>query len=176
MTSTMRFDKWENSLGQPYGTVLQVTQGVLSDIVTFTTSGAWTPIGLSATITPRFLTSKILITVHIGIGSNGTNSWDAAMMLFRNNTEMQLPNFSSLSGRRNSFVPFGDRAQSNFEMTTVSNSYLDSPETTSALSYDIRAFNHNNTNTHFINRTGADVTGGGDNRMISTITLMEIAQ
>jgi hypothetical protein len=26
MTSTMRFDKWENSLGQPYGTVIQAVQ------------------------------------------------------------------------------------------------------------------------------------------------------
>lgn len=176
MTSTMRFDQWQNSLGQSYGTVLQVVQGVLSDPVVFTTSSAWTSIGLSATITPKFNTSKILITVHVGIGSNGTNSWDAAMMLFRNNVEMQLPNYASLAGRLNSFIPFGDRVQGNYEMTTVSNSYLDSPATTSSLTYDLKAYSHINTNTHFINRTGADVAGGGDNRMISTITLMEIAQ
>ena len=175
MTSTMRFDKWQNSLGQAYGTVLQVVQGVLSDPVVITTANAWTATGLSASITPKFSNSKILVTVHVGLGSNGGNSFDGGLGLFRNNVEYQFANYSTLGGRLNTFLPFVDRAQSFYEMTTVSNSYLDSPATTSALAYDIRAY-QTNTNGHYINRTGADSAGLGDNRMISTITLMEIAQ
>ncbi len=65
------------------GSVVQVVQGVLADTVTFTTSGAWTSVGLSATITPKFSTSKILISIHIGIGVNGSsNSYDAAFRSF----------------------------------------------------------------------------------------------
>jgi hypothetical protein len=176
MTSTMRFDKWENSLGQPYGTVLQVVQGVLSDPVVITTANAWTAIGLSATITPKINTSKILITVHIGLGSNGSTSYDGGLGLFKNNVEYQFPNYSTLGGRLNSFIPFVDRNQSNFEMTTVSNSYLDSPATTSALVYDIRSYVSGNTNPRYINRTGEDAANLSATRMVSTITLMEIAQ
>ena len=53
MTSTMRFDKWENSLGQPYGTVLQVVQGVKTDVFTANSSSFIDVTGLSASITPR---------------------------------------------------------------------------------------------------------------------------
>ena len=60
-------------------------------------------------------------------------------------------------------------------MTSVSNSYLDSPATTSALTYSLRAY-QTNTNAHYINRTGSDADGIGDNRTVSTITLMEVAQ
>jgi hypothetical protein len=175
MTSTMRFDKWENTLGQPFGTVLQVVQAVLSNPVVITTANAWTTFGLSATITPKFINSDILITVHVGLGSNGGNSFDGGLGLFRNNIEYQFANYPTLGGRLNTFLPFIDRNQSLYEMTTVSNSYLDSPATTSAVTYDIRAY-QTNTNPHYINRTGADSVGLGDNRMISTITLMEIAQ
>jgi hypothetical protein len=175
MTSTMRFDKWENTLGQPFGTVLQVVQTVLSDPVVITTANAWTTFGLSATITPKFINSKILISVHVGLGSNGGSSFDGGLGLFRNNVEYQFANYSTLGGRLNTFLPFIDRGQSLYEMTTVSNSYLDSPATTSAITYDIRAY-QTNTNAHYINRTGADSAGLGDNRMISTITLTEIAQ
>lgn len=176
MTSTMRFDRWQNSVGQAYGTVLQVVQGVLSDPVVITAANAWTTFGLSATITPKFNNSKILISVYVGLGSNGSNSFDGGLGLFRNNIEYQFANYSTLGGRLNTFLPFIDRNQSNFEMTTVSNSYLDSPVTTSAVVYDIRAYLHSNTNPHYINRTGADGAALQDNRMISTITLMEIAQ
>lgn len=175
MASVMRFDQWQNTLGQPYGTILQVVQGVLSDPVTFTTANAWTAVGLSASITPKFANSKILVTVHIGLGSNGTSTYDASLGLFKNNVEYQFPNYPTLGGRLNSFIPFGDRSQSNYEMTTVSNSWLDSPATTSLLTYDIRGYS-TNSNTHFINRTGSDAASLGDTRMISTITLMEVAQ
>lgn len=175
MTSTMRFDQWQNSLGQNYGTVLQVVQGVLADPVVFTVNSVWTSVGLSATITPKFSTSKILITVHIGVGVNSTStSYDAGFGLFRNNTQIGLPN-GPYGNRLPSIMPFGDRNANTNEMTTVSNQYLDSPSTISQLTYDAKAYS-TNTSTHYINRTGSDADMGYDNRMISTITLMEIAQ
>ena len=176
MTSIMRFDQWQNTLGQTNNAILQVVQGSLNDPVTITTANSWTAIGLSATITPRFSTSKILITAHIGLGSNGSSSFDAGLGLFKNSVEYQFPNYSALGGRLNTFLPFVDRNQSNYEMTTVSNSWLDSPATASAITYDIRAYLAGNSNAHYINRTGADVAGLGDTRMVSTLTLMEVAQ
>ena len=158
------------------GSIVQVVQGVLSDPVTITTQSSWTATGLTATITPKFSTSKILVTAHVGLGSSNGTSYDAGLGLFRNGTEYQFPNYSTLGGRLNSFMPFVDRNQSLYEMTTVSNSYLDSPATTSALTYDIRAYIYNNSNAHYINRTGSDAAGLGDTRMISTLTLMEVAQ
>ena len=72
-------------------------------------------------------------------------------------------------------MPFGDRNQGQYEMVMASNQFLDSPATISAITYSLRAYSLN-TNTHFINRTGSDTDNSGDNRTISTITVMEIAQ
>lgn len=155
------------------GSIVQVVQGVLADPVTFTTMSAWTNIGLSATISPRFSTSKILITVHLGIGGNGGTNYDASIGLFRDSTQIALPN--SYASRLPSIVPFGQRTDAINEMSTVGNSYLDSPATTSSISYILKAYS-TNSNTHYINRTGSDADSVGDNRMISTITLMEVAQ
>ncbi len=173
MASIMRFDQWQNTAGQNYGTILQVVQGVLASPVTFTTANSWTSVGLSATITPKFSTSKILISVHVGIGANAAgDQYDSAFGLFRNGTQIALP---AANSQLSSFLPFGVRGFSQYEMTTVSNSYLDSPTTISSMTYDLRAFSTNG-NAKYINRTGSDAAGNGDNRMISTVTLMEVAQ
>ena len=174
MTSTMRFDKWENSLGQPYGSVLQVVQGVLSTPVTFTSSGSWVSVGINATITPKFIESKILVELNVCVGSNGSTSYDSGFGLFRNGTQIALP--TSPGSRMQSILPFADRVQSQYEMVTANNSFLDAPASIVALTYDLRAYSSGNTNAKYINRTGADSDGLGDNRMISTITLTEIAQ
>jgi hypothetical protein len=174
MPSIMRFDQWQNTLGQNYGTVLQVVQGVLATPVTFTSSGSWVSVGISATITPKFTSSKILVEVDVCVGSNGGSSYDSGFGLFRNGTQVALP--TSPGSRMPSILPFADRNQSQYEMVTANNSFLDSPSSISALTYDLRAYSHANTNAKYINRTGADSDGFGDNRMISTITLTEIAQ
>lgn len=155
------------------GSIVQTVQGILADPVIFTTANSWTNIGLSASITPKFINSKILVSIHIGLGGNGGTSYDAAFGLFRDSLQIGLPN--SYGSRLPSIAPFTQRVDSLYEMTTVSNSYLDSPATSSQVTYFIKAYS-NNTNTHYINRTGADADGVGDNRMISTITLMEVAQ
>lgn len=61
MTSTMRFDKWENSLGQPYNAVIQIQRGFQNSFVTATASG-YTPTGLKVQITPKALNSKFYVS------------------------------------------------------------------------------------------------------------------
>ena len=171
-------NQWVEARSNPKiipGSIVQVVQGVLADPVVFTTANAWTSVGISASITPKFINSKIMVSIHIGIGTNSTSqSYDAAFGLFRNNVQIALPN-GPYGVRTPSILPFGDRASGTNEMTTVSNQYLDSPASLSQLTYDVRAFS-SNSYTHFINRTGADADQNYDNRMISTITLMEVAQ
>ena len=66
MTSTMRFDRWQNSLGQTYGTVLQVVTVSKSDAFASTVGAVWGDIpGLSVTIPPRFANSRFLVMADI---------------------------------------------------------------------------------------------------------------
>jgi len=82
MTSTMRFDKWENSLGQPYGTLLQVVQTVHANVATISTGGDSTFFAynnLNTTVTPKLQDSKFLVRFQINIGGNGGSSFRAVL-------------------------------------------------------------------------------------------------
>lgn len=70
MASTMRFDKWENTLGQAYNPVVQVVQTVDYNTTTIATGAntfnAYS--GLDTTITPKLPGSKFLIRYQINVG------------------------------------------------------------------------------------------------------------
>ena len=152
------------------GKVLQVVQGVKTDTFT-SSSNVWTDItGLSATITPTSTTSKILVIIHMTIGGNST-SYDAATSLLRGSTHIGLP--TGYGSREATIMPLNQRGQSMYEASTVSNAYLDSPNTTATTTYKMQMRAYSNT-TQYVNRTASDSNGGGDSRHISSITLMEI--
>lgn len=155
MTSIMRFDKWENSLGVPYQAILQVVHFSVIGLTTITsTSFAATP--LVATITPKYATSKILVLVnaHLETPSGGAQLYPT---VFRGTTAgVNLGDGNSgFGGFRNS----GGTSDSAYGITA-----LDSPSTTSSQVYTF-AFRVT-ANTGYMNGLGGE----------STITLIEIAQ
>lgn len=156
MTSTMRFDRWENSLGQAYGTVLQV---VSSSSVTQTTvaTTSWTQVGganLVINITPRFTTSKILVMANVGLYSpNGNNGY---LGIYRNNGAVQLAEYGYYQYQAGEF---------NYGAVSI----LDSPNTTAATTYSIYA-RGGGTTAWQINY------GDSGGQVRSTITAFEIAQ
>jgi len=134
------------------GQVLQVVSATYGTAVTSTTNSL-ADTGLTATITPKFSTSKILVMISHPVRINGTNCY-ARFYINRAGTNIvQL------------WQAFG-YVNSNTAMQ-MATSYLDSPATTSATIYK----------TQFAN------TGGGgtvyiapdSGQDLSTITLMEIA-
>ena len=108
------------------GGVIQVVQAVKSD--TFTTaSGSYVDVtGLSASITPKFSTSTILVMVNIGCLS--ASSTNIRLNLVRGSTSIYQ---GTLSGTIN-------QASINFDIpnsygaSSVSLAYVDSPATTSS--------------------------------------------
>ena len=127
------------------GSVLQVVSAV-STTQTSTSSTSFVNVGaLSASITPKFATSKILIIINTTTQTTNTLYTSIA----RNTTEL-----SSNVGMVVSSVP------SNY-YTPTSLSYLDSPATTSATTYYMQGKVSSGT--------------GYWNVQFSTITLLEIA-
>ena len=151
------------------GGILQVIQTVLSSATTLVSNGSPTNVsGLSATITPSSTSSRIYIILQIMYGSSGTTYGG---YFTRNGTAIGQ---GDASGSR-------QRVQIGMALTTDSNqtntfvgSYIDSPASTSALTYQFVAINDNG-NTLYVNRSGNDTDGGTGKRAISTVTLMEIA-
>ena len=169
MTSTMRFDKWENSLGQPYGTVLQVVQAVKTDTFTTSSTSMTNVTGLVASITPRFATSKILVQLTLGALDPSVDNLLSGDVT-RNGAVIGVGDASGLVERTGwaTGYPGGNRAQA------VSYVFLDSPATTSSTTYQarIRVFQGG----LVLNRFNGETNSSGFSRTISSITLTEIAQ
>ena len=139
------------------GVVLQVVQGTITSSIT-TTSSSFADTGLTATITPKFSTSKVLVIVSHNEVQKGNNAGTGQVQLLRSSTVI-----STLAGQ------LGYNQGSTYNnIGTCGCEYLDSPATTSATTY----------------KTQFAVSGGGGgvfylsvgNSALSSITLMEIAQ
>ena len=159
MTSVLLVDTIKNSLDSADtvaftggihspGSVIQVVQGTLNTTASVTGSTE-ADTGLTATITPKFSTSKILVTVKMCCG--GTDRYNA-FYLYRGSTKIGQP---PADGSRTSvFLPgYGDNSGTigdTWQMNVRTGSFLDSPATTSATVYKItyQEKNHMQKNHH----------------------------
>jgi hypothetical protein len=140
----------------PTGSVLQVVQGTLSSGYVSTFSSTYVTTGITATITPKFSTSKILMQFASSMYFS-TNTGPAYTTFYRNSTNLST---SGVAGIGAEFFNLGNA------WIPCSAVYLDSPATTSATTYAV----------YFRVSAGTStVLLGGDNGMINSIVLMEIA-
>jgi hypothetical protein len=159
-------------------TILQV-QGT-NLLTTFTTStfisasgGVYTstgaPVtGLSVSITPNSTNSKILVAVNLG-RFNGNVSSIAGGIVYRNSTPLAAASVSNRPGV--SFVNYyGDNNVANAIMWQ----YLDSPATTSTLTYTVN-IGPFQAGSAYVNRSPSDGDLGYEARTTSSIVVMEIS-
>lgn len=161
MASIMRFDRWENTLGQGVGTVLQVVNVQMPNLLSGTNTSFADVAGLTATITPKFASSKILVSVSVNVGTNSDTDTRIYLKLDRNGTNIFPSSYDAT---------FWTAYTSQYTMGHGSIEAFDTPATTSPVTYKVQS--KGDGNTYFINRhmTSGGVNGSG----ISTITLMEI--
>ena len=147
--------KSQGSVTMPTGSVLQVisatnTNSANSGFLLATSSATYTAGALSASITPSSTSSKIMVIINTVQYRAGSSSYT----VYRGSTNIggSTNGFARLSGANSTWLP-------------MSISYLDSPSTTSATTYQLYGRAEAGGVTYF----------GGDGDMKSTITLMEIA-
>ena len=101
------------------GHVVQVVQGTSTSYLTLGSDNTHVDTGLTATITPKSASSKILILHHASVVY--LNNYDAIIRLLRGSTNIhQLNMYSTVT---------------TYSMTTAAFQFLDSPSTTSCLLY-----------------------------------------
>jgi hypothetical protein len=152
------------------GSVVQVVSNVKFD--TFSGAAGGTPIavsGINCTITPKFSTSKILILAQIMYASVGTTYGG---FFRRNGIDIGLGNAGS--GQQQVSMGMALVTDSN-QSNTFPYMFIDSPASTSLLTYQFYVNNDNGT-AIYINRSVSDGAAAVGKRGISTVTLMEIAQ
>jgi hypothetical protein len=153
------------------GSVLQVVSVTKTDTFS-TTSSSFTDItGLSASITPKFATSKILVVMNL-TGGNSVYSSLCTFRLVRDSTAIGVGN--TTAGYTSATVGGVRQSLDNNASWYLGANHLDSPNTTSATTYKVQCYTEGNTLR--INTTGSDASGSNwSYRGASTITLMEIA-
>jgi len=139
----------------PTGSVLQVVNASYGTQVSNSTS-TYADTGLTASITPKFATSKILVTVHQTGLFKANGDTRIALRLLRNSTSLIV--FEWGAGVTDSTATISPAGSG----TT----YLDSPATTSSVTYKTQLASAQNV---------AQVRVNLDSNSSSTITLMEIA-
>ena len=138
----------------PTGSVLQVVNATNSTD-TSTSANTYIDTGLSATITPQFSTSKILVLVNQSGVSKNTNDTRVDLQLLRGSTSICV---FELNGG------YTGTTGTN-RVATSATCYLDSPATTSATVYKTQFKSQSNISNVQVQADGST----------STITLMEIS-
>jgi hypothetical protein len=172
VSSIIRADKWQNALGVAYNAVLQVVSTTKTDTFTTTSTTYGDITGLTATITPKFSNSKILVLAQISV--SGKNNLGVGA--FRLNGGNSSTYVGAASGTTVQGV-FGGLTTPNLASVIFSQSivYLDSPATTSATTYAVQARSGTG-DSLFVNRSDTEADGAKNVRGASSITVIEIAQ
>ena len=138
------------------GKVLQVVNATYSTAVTVNNSTTYVDTGLTATITPLFSTSKILVLVNQSVGKDTANIGTEVQILRGATNIGQVARYAGFNGTTASIYGY-----------SCSMTFLDSPATTSATIYKTQV-------------ASTAASGGNSqaqpNGASSSITLMEIAQ
>ena len=138
----------------PAGSVLQVVQGTTSTVVTNSTT-TYVDTGLTATITPRSTSSKILVFITMS-GLEKSTGADGNSLGFK------LLRDATLVSEYAQYINYTNSATQLYSSHAFN--YLDSPSSTSALAYKVQ----------FKNMVASGTVYVQSNSNVSTITLMEI--
>jgi hypothetical protein len=154
------------------GKVLQVVQTSDTGQETSTSSG-WNDLGnLSLSITPSSTSSKIYLMCHLGVIHQTQDTHIVYFRFLRDSTAVGVGSVGSRTGCTASTRGQGTGdTNAGFNMAF---NYLDSPSTTSAITYKVQYHNFNSGEFHY-NRDDGWADTASHPTPISTITAMEIA-
>ena len=157
-----------------FGKIGQVLQTTKLDEFSTTSSSNTDVTGLSVAITPSSTSSKILITASISLGSANADR-NLNLFVTRGDTEIYKADQSGSNRQR-----AGGGLHYHHGISTTNGTYstnimfLDSPSSSSELTYKIRANAGANGGTLHINRTGDSTDDNNRASYPSSITVMEV--
>tara|TARA_R100001460_G_C3468504_1_gene166869 strand:- start:60 stop:620 length:561 start_codon:yes stop_codon:yes gene_type:complete len=163
-----------SGLTTPAGHVIQVVQGTNNTQQVIAVGGNdnsnFTDINLSLSITPSSTSSKIYLMAQVSVGQAG-DGYNNSLGLFRDTT---IIGAGLTSGIDTYAVNVGWRAYSVHAVSSLPINFLDSPSTTSSITYSVKCNANGGTSyPSYINRSANGSTFGGNTS--STLIAMEIA-
>ena len=138
------------------GKIGQVVNAIDSTVDTFT-SNTLTAASCTASITPSATSSKILVLYNAPVLMSGTANSYAEMRLFRDTTELKI------------FTDIGAyNGASQVATQTFHYDFLDTPSSTSSLTFSVKYAEHGSSTININNSSGSGGAGS------STMTLLEV--
>ena len=168
---------------QGLGKILQVVATNVTSTSSVSISTTWANTALTASITPTYATSKILVSSTIF----SELTYAPYYQRFRysraisggSTTNITAPTDGSRSSVMGTGVEGwaggGDSNRGSTPTQTSFTNYLDSPNTTSAVTYTLQAAAASGTLTMYINRSAGATDSAAYENGLSWITLMEVA-
>jgi len=155
------------------GKILQVKQAVKLDKQTIQSQTLVDITGMSVSITPSSTSSKILVNYSLVVFANAVYY---TMRLLRNSDSTIFIGDQNPSATSQSRGAFGTYQASYVNAMTVAQSFLDSPNTTSATTYKLQAHcPYSSSYTIGINTSPVQDNYTYMTNCVSTITAMEVA-
>ena len=177
MASKLRVDSILPVDGAPTsggGGVIQVVSATKTDTQTFTSQGNHDITGLSVTITPKFATSKMLVMYTVNVGPT-EGGYSAGVTIVRDSTEIFIGDAAGNRRQVSTFTSISNTGGgTDYNLVNANGQHLDSPNTTSAVTYKMRARNFHSQDLH-INRSRIDSDSDVVARTASSITVMEVS-
>jgi len=157
--------------GAPTGAVVNVVYSSMGAQHSFGTTD-WTEVpNLSATITPKSTSNKVLVTASLNC-SGASSNYTVAIRLYRDSTAIALGD--TTGSRPTCWMSIGAQGWSNYHRQQASNTFLDSPSTTSAITYKLFVWDTRDNTSVYINRASYDFNSTASPVSLSTIMLQEI--
>lgn len=157
------------------GKVLQVVSTTKTDTTSFTstTTNTFADItGMSVSITPSATSSKILVMFSCNVGQSTTATIHVRLM--RDSTAIYVGD-SAGSRLQDSAILRSAASPYSLEIGNLNGTHLDSPSTTSAVTYKLQGvLGASYSGTFYLNRSGGDSNADFGGRPASSITVMEI--
>ena len=155
------------------GKILQVVQAVKKNRQTINSTTLVDITGMSVSITPSSASNKVLVNYSLVVFSNAVYY---ALRLLRDSDSTIFIGDENPSATSQNRASFGSYDSSYVIADTIAQSFLDSPNTTSATTYKLQAYSpYSSAYTIGINSGVALDNYTYMNNCVSTITAMEVA-
>jgi len=155
------------------GRIAQVVQTTLTSTVTVTSATFADVSGLSVSISPSSATSKVLVIAQVDYSTQGGAGYAGFFRLTGGNSEDFV---GDAAGSRVRSIGHTGQGGDGWQaaMQTQTAVYLDSPATTSAVTYKVQVRGNATPSAVQINRTGSDTDQSNFPRGVSSITAIEV--
>ena len=160
-----------------FGKILQVVQDTKTDTFTTTSASDVEVTGLSVSITPSSSSNKVLLSVHLGLVGGDQNAY-AGFTLYRDiggsSTDLLVGDSGGGSRPSRTFA-VNTNASGTYNATAGSFQLLDSPNTTSEITYKIKVRSGYATKSIYINRYHTNDDQNYTYRSASTYIATEVS-